>query len=55
MPEGADGQQPEPEQVRSHEMELLDLIAAKNDRRRQTVERLHGYQVPDHQEEKEHE
>jgi hypothetical protein len=38
------------EEVRSHEMDLLDLIAAKNERHRQTVERLHGFEISDHQE-----
>jgi hypothetical protein len=55
MTDGPEGQQPEPEQARSHEMDLLDMVAAKNDRHRQTVERLHGFEVPDHQKEKDDE
>lgn len=40
----------EAEEPRSHELDLLDLLAAKNDRHRQAFERLHGFEVPDHQE-----
>jgi hypothetical protein len=43
--------QPEHEQARSHEMDLLDLTAAKRKTHHaRTVERLHGYEIPDHQE-----
>jgi hypothetical protein len=38
------------EEVRSHEHDLLDLIAAKADRKRHVVERLHGVEPTNHQE-----
>ena len=40
----------EPEDTNSHERDLLGLLAAKNDRHRQTVEGLHGFEITDHQE-----
>jgi len=38
------------EEIQSHEMDLLDLIAAKADRKRHVVERLHGVEPNNHQE-----
>ncbi len=55
MSDTAPQHEPEHEEIRSPEMDLLDAIAAKNDRHRQTVERLHGFTVPDHQEDEDDE